>query len=133
MNLKLQRIFFKETYTIGKLYLNDVFFCETLEDKYRDLSKEVKVYRKTCIPFGTYKFILSQSNRFKMILPELLNVPFFEKIRIHAGNTDANTEGCILVGDNKIKGGLINSRDTLANLMPYLDHKTNLISIIQKV
>lgn len=117
MKLQLQRLYFRPDYTIGKLYLNDKYLCDTLEDTYRDLSKEQKVAGATAIPIGVYKVVLSYSNRFKEVLPELLNVPYFEAIRIHAGNFAKDTWGCILVGENKIKGGLINSRKALDNLI----------------
>jgi len=99
VNLKLVRHTYG-TATLGKLFVNDVFFCHTLEDKIRyqngDYTKKVK--NETCIDAGKYKVVLTQSNRFKRILPELLNVPCFTAIRIHGGNTTANTEGCILLG-----------------------------------
>ncbi len=121
MILALSRIALKETYTIGKLYIDNVFFCDTLEDEYRDLSKEEKVPGKTAIPYGRYKVILSMSNRFKRIMPLLLEVPKFEGIRIHSGNTDQDTEGCILVGENSVEGKVINSRKTFNRLMILLN------------
>lgn len=128
MKLQLHRIAFRDTYTIGKLFIDGIYYCDSLEDKNRDLNKdgdltdpgEVKVYGKTCIPFGVYRIILNYSNRFKRIMPLLLDVPNFEGIRIHSGNTDANTSGCILVGQNKIIGQLINSRVTFNKLFAEL-------------
>ena len=121
MKLRLERIHFGETYTIGRLYIDDVYFCDTLEDKYRDLEKEPKVYGKTAIPFGTYKIIITYSPKFKRRLPLLVNVPHFEAIRIHSGNTEFDTEGCILVGENKVKGKVINSKFWEMELMKRLD------------
>lgn len=116
MHLKLNRKYFTPNYTIGDLYINNEFFCNTLEDTNRDLNKngkfdngEEKVYSKTCIPFGTYKIQVSRSPRFGRDLPRLLNVPSFEGILIHRGNTPEDTSGCILVGENKVKGKVINS------------------------
>lgn len=87
MNIRIDRLYKKEDYTIGKLYINGVFLCSTLEDKVRTLDTiEDKVYGETAIPEGRYEVILSYSKRFNKILPELLNVPFFKGIRIHAGN-----------------------------------------------
>ena len=110
-------------YTIGELYVQEedkltqtYKVCDTLEDAFRLLPKacpntpkgsscecKEKVYGKTCIPNGTYTVVLSYSNRFKRILPELLNVPHFLGIRIHSGNSSKDTEGCIILG-TKSKG-----------------------------
>lgn len=109
MELKLKRKALKPEYTIGDLFINGEFFCNTLEDTYRDLSKEKKIPGKTAIPYGKYEVILNYSPRFKKELPRLLNVPFFDGILIHGGNTPEDTEGCILVGENAIKGKVINS------------------------
>lgn len=112
--LKLIRYYFCEEYTIGRLYINDTAFCDTVEDKYRDLEKESKVYSKTAIPCGSYKVILNISRRFNRLLPLLLGVRHFEGIRIHSGNSAADSSGCIIVGTIKCisKGWLSNSRAT---------------------
>lgn len=98
MKLKLVRDYYTPTCTLGKLYIDDKYFCETLEDTYRDLEKVDKVYGKTCVPYGNYNVALTLSNRFKVVLPLIENVPHFEGIRIHVGNTTVDTDGCILVG-----------------------------------
>ena len=85
------------------------YFCDTLEDRCRDLDKEKKVMNETAIPEGTYEVIVNVSARFKRKLPLLLDVPHFSGIRIHRGNTDKDTSGCILVGENKQPGRVINS------------------------
>ena len=110
-------------YTIGELYVQEedkltqtYKVCDTIEDTFRLLPKacpntpkgkscecKEKVYGKTCIPNGTYTVVLSYSNRFKRVLPELLDVPHFLGIRIHAGNASKDSSGCILVG-TKSKG-----------------------------
>jgi len=118
MKLKLERIYKAPTYTIGKLYIDGAYFCDTLEDVVRP--NGIKVYGKTAIPAGEYKVILNMSNRFKQIMPLLLNVPGFEGIRIHAGNTDADTNGCLLVGKNTVKAKITESRVTYQNLMSIL-------------
>ena len=105
MNLKLTRFEFGDTYTIGKLYVDNVFECYTLEDKVRPL--EEKILNKTAIPAGTFKVIIDMSNRFKKEMPHILNVPGFEGVRIHSGNTDKDTEGCILLGTTWTKGNFI--------------------------
>lgn len=109
MKLKLKRIYFGKDYTIGKLYINGLYFCDTLEDQVRDLSKEKKVYAETAIPAGTYKVAVTYSPAFKRQLPLLYAVPHFTGIRIHRGNTHVDTAGCILVGENKVVGKVINS------------------------
>ena len=116
MKLKLERIAFKEDYTIGKLYIDGVYFCDTLEDAVRP----VKIKGRTAIPVGIYRVILNMSNRFKKILPLLLNVLNFAGVRIHSGNTHLDTEGCILVGENKAVGKVLNSRKTMERLMDIL-------------
>ena len=109
MKLKLVRKYCNEKYTIGKLYIDGVYYCDTLEDTVRDLTKEAKVYSQTAIPYGIYKVVVTMSNKFKRLLPLLLNVPYFEGIRIHRGNTANDSAGCILLGENKVKGKVINS------------------------
>lgn len=119
MELLVIRKYFKETYTIGRFYCENMFICSTLEDRIRDLSDlnhdndfddsgEGKVYGQTAIPCGRYKVIVNDSPKLKRRLPLLLDVPGFTGIRIHAGKNEHNTEGCILVGENKIKGQLVN-------------------------
>ena len=112
MELILKRIALKETYTIGHLYVDGKYFCDTCEDKVRDLTKEQKVYSETAIPYGKYQICLSISPKFKRLLPKLLNVPHFEGILIHRGNTAADSAGCILVGENKEVGKVLNSTVT---------------------
>lgn len=126
MKLELKRIARREGYTIGRLYIDGVYFCDTLEDRVRDLTKEAKVYGKTAIPEGTYEVTLRvKSPRFSQkrqydfcggYLPRLLNVPQFEGVLIHIGNTAADTDGCILVGKNTVKGMITESTDTFRKL-----------------
>ena len=120
MKLTLKRIALRSTYTIGKLYIDDVYFCDTLEDTVRDTNKsgkfdngEQKVKGKTAIPYGTYEIKWTYSPRFKKHTPQLMNVPSFEGIRVHAGNTSADTEGCLILGENKQVGKVLNSRATI--------------------
>ena len=119
MNLTLKRLNLTPNYTEGDLYVNGTYFCKTLEDTNRDLNKngkfdndEKKVYGETCIPYGKYKVILSYSPKFKRELPEILEVPNFQGIRIHRGNKISDTLGCVLCGE-KIKNGY------LSNSTPY--------------
>jgi hypothetical protein len=120
IDILVQRRHLRPTYTIGDLSLNGIRLCNTLEDRVRDLATEPKVPGNTAIPPGHYRVVLSYSHRFGMVLPELLAVPQFTSIRIHAGNSDADTEGCILVGRNTIPGKLTTSRIYLGLLMDKL-------------
>ena len=105
MKIRVERLTMTSTTTIGKMYLNDEYFCYTLEDVIR----EDKIKHQTAIDAGTYIVALSTSNRFKRLMPLLMNVPKFKGIRIHGGNTHKNTSGCIIVAkkrldDNTIQG-----------------------------
>lgn len=124
----VERHTFGDTYTIGKMYINGTYVCDTLEDVIR----EVKIKHKTAIPYGTYPVKNTYSPHFKKVLPELFDVPNFSAIRIHAGNTEADTSGCILVGtydgDRAIKSSRI-ALDKVLNLLRTDEKMT--ISIIQ--
>lgn len=138
MKLTLKRIALKPTYTIGKLYVDNHYFCDTLEDKVRDLNKdgdlndagEGKVAGQTAIPYGTYNVTMDvQSPKFsqrasyawcKGYLPRLLNVPHFEGILMHSGNDATHSAGCILVGENRVRGQVLNSMNTLKRLVGIL-------------
>jgi hypothetical protein len=105
MKITLKRVALRDTYTIGKLYIDGSYFCDTIEDKVRDLNKdgvfdngEVKIKGKTAIPYGTYEVVWSYSPRFGKFTPRLLNVNSFDGVLIHSGNTAEDTEGCIIVG-----------------------------------
>ena len=122
MELVLRRKFKGTKYTIGDLTVNGVFFCNTIEDVVR--APGVKVYGETAIPFGKYKVVMRYSPKYKKVLPLLLDVPMFEGIRIHSGNTQLDSLGCIIVGENKVKGKVINSRKTMDKLLKLFElHK----------
>jgi hypothetical protein len=106
MKITVKRLHKTEHSTIGELSIDGKFECYTLEDKERD----VKIKSETAIPKGEYKVIINQSNRFKRLLPLLLNVPNFEGVRIHAGNSNHDTEGCVLVGTTRTIDYIGNSR-----------------------
>ena len=123
MKLKLERKFKGTEYTIGDLFIDGVFFSNILEDVVRGLTDknddgdfddkgEGKVYGETAIPAGKYEVVITYSNRFKKYLPLLLNVPGYEGIRIHPGNSVVDTHGCILPGINNIKGKVTKSKET---------------------
>ena len=127
MEITLIRKYKLPTYTIGKLYIDGQYFCDTIEDKDRNLYqgmdldwlKREKVYGETAIPYGRYKVTLKvQSPKFKgkkqyekcnAYIPRLENVPAFEGILIHIGNYAKDSYGCILLGENKVKGAVVNS------------------------
>lgn len=134
MRIEVKRLFKGDTYTIGKMYLDGKYFCDTLEDKDRGLTqaqdfsviKAKKVYGETAIPSGTYKVECTYSQRFGRILPLLFNVKGFDGIRIHRGNTSKDTLGCILVGENKVKGQVVNSAITEVKLMDILRNEKDI-------
>ena len=147
MKLELKRIFRGPKYTIGKLYVDNQYICDTLEDTDRGLKQtdslssiqKKKVYGQTAIPIGTYGITLNViSPKFKDRswakfcngkLPRLLNVPGYDGVLIHVGNKPEDTLGCILVGYNKIKGQLINSTEAFKKLYSVLD-KSSTITIV---
>lgn len=128
MIITLRRIAMKDTYTIGKLYIDGVYFCDTIEDKDRGLDdsmeeseiRKKKVYGLTAIPLGTYKVEITYSPKFKKNLPLLIGVKGFEGIRIHSGNTAKDSLGCIIVGRNKKVGMVLDSRATMTKLLKVL-------------
>lgn len=121
MKLLCNRFLFNDNSTMSRFYIDGVYFCDILEDKYRgdDLSDGKKIYAKTAIPCGIYKVILSYSSRFKIWTPEILDVPFFTGIRIHTGNFETDTEGCLICG-KKFDNYVIDSRKTFKELMKKL-------------
>jgi hypothetical protein len=104
MKLTIRRFSFLEKCTVGKLYIDDEdVSLYTLEPKVRDS----KIMGQTAVPVGTYKVIVDYSNHFGRDLPHILNVPNFDGVRIHPGNTDLDTEGCILLGKTWSGGDFI--------------------------
>lgn len=125
MTITVQRPPIADTpYTISKVFINDVAFSYCLEDKDRNIYNmnsleeilKVKVKHETAIPYGTYQVVMSFSDRFQKYLPELLNVPGFSGIRIHSGNTEVDSSGCLLLGQltgNPADHKVVNSRTTM--------------------
>lgn len=150
MKLLLKRIAKKPNYTIGKLFIDNVYFCDTIEDTDRNLEQnmsissiqKIKIKNKTAIPRGTYKvalnvvsprlskkeFYIKNSNNGRV--PRLINVPGFDGILIHVGNTAEDSSGCILVGKNKEVGKVLDSKETFIKLYKKLQTEPNNISII---
>ena len=147
MKLLLKRIAKKDKYTIGNLYVDGKFFCNTLEDKDRGLNSQMsleeiknkKVYGETAIPTGTYKIDMNAvSSSFKNRawakpyngkIPRLLNVLGYSGVLIHPGNDQSDTLGCILVGRNTQVGKVLDSQNTFHSLMKMLAKGDNIITI----
>ena len=140
MNILLDRKWKLATYTIGRLYVDGKYFSDTLEDTDRgldsnmslDVLKRKKLAHITAIPTGRYQVTMNvvsprmnRSSFYKQFgggrVPRLLNVPAYEGILIHCGNTAKDTDGCILVGKNTKVGMVLESRQTYANLYPLLE------------
>lgn len=141
MKLVVKRTYRGPNYTIGNLYVNDKFFCNTIEDVDRGLTQDMskieiakrKVKGQTCIPYGTYivtmNVVSAKYSNFTKYpyatfvqgkMPRILNVPGFEGILIHPGTTQLDTDGCLVVGENKVKGKVINSQATWRKLCSVL-------------
>ena len=150
MELNIKRIARRETYTIGRLYIDGKYFCDTLEDKDRGLRQDMPVAviratkRKgiTAIPTGRYRITLAvQSPKFSKraiyqfcngYLPRLINVPGYDGVLIHIGNTARDTEGCLLVGKNTRVGKVLESRKTFMALYDkLLEAKDNIYITIE--
>lgn len=128
MELLVKRIARKDAYTIGRLYVNGKYVCDTLEDADRLYFGKPKVTGKTAIPVGRYEVLLNNyspkfgwKEPYKSIcngcVPLIANVPQFSGVRIHAGNSADDTEGCLLVGINKQVGKILDSKATFTALM----------------
>lgn len=138
MKILVKRIAKLPTYTIGRMYINGIYQCDTIEDCDRNLRQDMplseikkrKVYGETAIPTGTYKVTMNVvSPKFKDRvwakpyggkLPRFLDVPGFDGVLIHVGNTAQDSLGCILVGENKVKGKVINSTIAFNKIMNVL-------------
>lgn len=118
LHFTILRKYRKETYTIGQLYVNGEFLCNTVEDRDRGLNNnmsasailKIKVANETAIPTGTYVLVVSESQKFGRDLIEVRGVPGFTGIRIHKGSNASHSSGCIIPGINSIKGGVTDSQ-----------------------
>lgn len=139
MEILVKRLYRKSEYTIGKMYINGEYFCDTVEDTDRGLSQNMKnstieakkIYGKTAIPTGRYTVVVTFSPKFQRYLPLLKDVIGFSGIRIHNGKDADSSLGCIIVGENKIKGGVINSRQTMEKLMAKLRGQSEIYITIE--
>lgn len=144
MKITLKRKYHADSYTIGDLFIDGTFFCNTIEDRIRQLPQvcpntpkgmnctcKEKIYAETAIPSGTYKVTMSYSPKFKRVLPLLHNVPHFIGILIHSGTDENSSAGCIIVGMNKVKGKVVDSRKTSDALNEILSKEKEIIITIQ--
>ena len=122
MKIEVKRLHRTDNSTIGELTIDGKFECYTLED----VERYVKIKGETAIPKGTYKVIINQSNSFKRLLPLLIGVPNFEGVRIHAGNSNHDTEGCILVGQNRSVDYITKSRKAFDSLFKKMQDAKNI-------
>lgn len=148
MKITVDRKYKKELYVISNLYVDGEWYCNVIEDTDRGLRqtdstthiKSVKVASKTAIPSGTYKVTLDVvSPKFskksyymsfcKGKLPRLCNVPGFDGILIHKGNTEKDSAGCLIVGYNKVKGKVVNSQEAFEKLYKKLQEDKNNLTI----
>ena len=133
MELRLERKYRSNNYCIDKLYINNEYFSDALEDPDRSLTdsmsleeiKKIKIKGNTCIPYGTYNVTITYSPRFKKNLPLINNVKGFDGIRIHSGNTPQDTEGCLLLGLNKVKGRVVDSKVTVNKFIDIVQKALN--------
>lgn len=116
MKLLLKRDLLNSEFTLGELFIEGIHFCYTVEDVVRK-PNEPKVFGKTAIPYGTYKVIQTLSPHFGIITPRLVDVPGFQGVLIHSGNTAADTEGCIIIGTVRTENGVGLSRQCFTKLM----------------
>ena len=133
MKLILTRHARRADYTIGRLEdENGMKISDTLEPTWRDYKGgELKIPKKSAIPEGSYRVVVTKSQRFQKYLPLLVGIPGFEGVRIHAGNTSRDTEGCILVGQNLQVGKVLWSRITLERLMKLIENKKEIYLTIK--
>ena len=133
MKLVLTRHARRADYTIGRLEdENGKKICDTLEPTWRNYKGgELKIPKKSAIPEGSYRVVVTKSRRFQKYLPLLVGVPGFEGVRIHSGNTSSDTEGCILVGQNIQVGKVLWSRITLEKLLKLIENEKEIYIIIK--
>lgn len=122
---QLRRIQLETDFTIGRLYIATFPICWILEDAVREIAGQPvadwKIKHQTAIPYGKYKIVRTFSNRFQHHTPELLDVPGFTGIRIHPGNTAADTSGCLLPGRQRLARSVGESKLAYAEVLKWLD------------
>lgn len=147
MKILLKRVAKLPTYTIGRIYIDDQYICDAIEDCDRNLNQNMslaeiqkkKVYGETAIPTGTYKVTMnvvspkfqnrSWAKPYGGKIPRLIGVPGFDGVLIHPGNTAQDSLGCILPGENKVKGKVVNSTIAFNKIMGILLNAKDEITI----
>jgi hypothetical protein len=140
MTIQVIRKWFSEKSTLGEMFIDGVFHCYTLEDKDRGLQqtdslvwiKTKKIFGVTAIPYGTYHCKLTMSNRFQRVLPEIMDVKGFAGVRIHAGNSDVDTEGCVLLGKTKGYDRIFESRLAVSEFLMKVANSRDFTLIISR-
>jgi hypothetical protein len=124
MELRLNRFKTGDKSTLGKWFVNGNGFCDTLERAVKPVGFPDGY--KPCIPVGTYNVIIDYSNHFGKNMPHIMDVPGYDGIRIHCGDTDADTEGCVLVADNIVNEDFVNqSQAAFGRFFPLLQMALN--------
>lgn len=149
MEITVKRIAKKDTYTIGKLYVDGKYICDTIEDKDRGLTSDMplsdiqkrKVYGETAIPTGRYNVEMNMTSaKFgkqpfynevcKGKLPRIVGIKGYEGVLIHCGNSAKDSLGCILVGENKVVGQVINSKIAFRKLYSIIKGHNDIVLIV---
>ena len=138
MEIVINRKYKKPDYTIGQVYIDGAYFCDSLEDTDRGLQQDMpieeiykrKVYGETAIPTGRYKVMLDWSPKFRATVPHIMNVPGFRGVRIHSGNSATDTLGCILLGKNSVRGKVVNSVATVRLFLQELQKAGGVADIV---
>ena len=138
MQIMLTRNWKKPDYTIGRIFINNAFFSNSMEPPDRGLRqdmplaeiKRLKIKNKTAIPTGTYKVMMTWSSKYQKKMPEIMKVPGFDGVRIHPGNYPKDTRGCVLPGENSVKGMVVNSTKYFNQFVSMLEGAGGVATIV---
>ena len=138
MQIMLTRNWKKPDYTIGRIFINNAFFCNSMEPIDRGLRqdmpiediKRLKVKNKTAIPTGTYKVMMTWSPKYQKKMPQIMNVPCFDGVRFHPGNKPKDTRGCVLPGENSVKGMVVNSTKYFNQFVSMLEGSGGIATLV---
>ena len=138
MQVLLTRNWKKPDYTIGRIFVNNAFFSNSMEPTDRGLRqdmplaeiKRLKIKNKTAIPTGTYKVMMTWSAKYQKKMPEIMKVPGFDGVRIHPGNYPKDTKGCVLPGENSVRGMVVNSTKYFNQFVSMLEGAGGVATIV---